>query len=351
MAGGIDRSGQSIGPLFETGTYAELSFGVVSPELSGNDVALFGGGASGDTTATYTQIGLAWKNDINDRLSYAVILDEPFGADIRYAPTSVALGGTYAEADSLALTALLRYKTSERFSVYGGLKAERASGEINLQGAAYGPVSGYNVTLDDDIGYGFVVGAAYEVPEIALRVALTYSSEIEHSFDTVETLGGGVIGTGETDVTLPQSVNLDFQTGIAQDTLLFGTIRWVDWSTFEVNPATFVGLTGGGLVSLDNSVTYTLGVGRRFNETWSGSAFVTFEEEKDPLVSPLAPSTGQLGLGIAAVYTRDNMKITTGVRYVSVGDAQPETGTPDTARANFSNNYAIAAGVRVGFSF
>ena len=38
-----------------------------------------------------------------------------------------------------------------------------------------------------------------------------------------------------TPIDPPQSVNLDFQTGIAKDTLLFGQIRWVDWSNTPID--------------------------------------------------------------------------------------------------------------------
>ena len=35
MAGGIDRSGQSVVVLFEKGNYAEFSLGMVQPDVSG----------------------------------------------------------------------------------------------------------------------------------------------------------------------------------------------------------------------------------------------------------------------------------------------------------------------------
>ena len=68
-------------------------------------------------------------------------------------------------------------------------------------------------------------------------------------------------------------------------------------------------------------------------------------------MSPLAPTNGYKGIGVAAVYTRDNMKVTMGARYLRLGDADPETGTPDVARANMRDNTAIAVGVKVGFTF
>lgn len=355
-AGGIDRSGQSLAPLFERGNYAELSFGYVSPDLSGTDEPIFGGRASGNVADPYGSLAFAYKRDLNDRLSMGFILDRPFGADILYGPGSIALGGTKAYAAATAATLLLRYKF-DRFSVHGGIRTQQANAFVRLQGAAYDPpgpanFSGYNATMGRNTALGYVLGAAYEIPDIALRVAITYNSAIEHKFDTVEMLGPVVIGVEPTVVKTPQSVNLDFQTGVAADTLVFGQVRWVKWSEFRIDPPTFTRLTGSGLVNVDDTVTYTLGVGRKFSDTWSGSASLTYEPKAgDDLVSPLAPSNGKTGITLAAIYTKGNMKITTGVNYTRLGSAKPETGTPDVARANFSGNSAVGVGIKVGFTF
>ena len=43
---------------------------------------------------------------------------------------------------------------------------------------------------------------------------------------------------GKTEVKMPQSVNLDFQTGLSERYQLLGMVnaRWVDWSAFNVTP-------------------------------------------------------------------------------------------------------------------
>jgi long-chain fatty acid transport protein len=351
VAGGIDRSGQGIGALFEKGSYAELSFGYVSPRVSGNDVAAFGGQASGDVAGNYLSFGGAYKTDLNDNISVAVIVDQPFGADILYGASSVALGGTLAKTTVTAVTGIAQYNFGNGFSAHGGLRVQTASGRVELRGLAYGALNGYNVALSRDEGVGYLVGVAYERPDIALRVALTYNSEVKFNFDTVERVGAAVTGTAPTEVSTPQSVNLDFQSGVAKDTLVFGSVRWADWSNFKIDPPWFTPVAGGGLVSLDDSTTYTLGVGRKFNESWSGALSVSYEKEGNPLVSPLAPTNGRLGATVAAIYTTGNMKITTGINYTKLGDAQPETGTPDTARANFTGNSAVGVGVKVGWTF
>ena len=52
-AGGIDRSRLNYGILFEKGTYAELGFSSVSPDVSGTYVPAFGGGSTGDMAGGY----------------------------------------------------------------------------------------------------------------------------------------------------------------------------------------------------------------------------------------------------------------------------------------------------------
>jgi long-chain fatty acid transport protein len=349
-AGGIDRSGQDIGILFETGRVGELSFGSVMPDVSGVDVL---GNKIGNVGADYMPFSLGYKADISDTLSYALIIDQPFGADVTYggSPASTMLGGTRALAKASALTGLLRYKLNEGVSVYGGPRIEQSSAHVDLRGLAYGGFNGYSVDLDSNTAVGYAVGAAFEKPEIALRVALTYNSAISHDFDTVETISGFTVGTKSTEVETPQSVNLDVQSGVAANTLVFGQIRWVDWSGFRLDPAFFVSKSpdGTGLIALKDTTTLTIGVGHKFNDTWSGALSMTYEKAGNKLVSPLAPTTGQMGATLAAVYTVGNIKVTAGVNYTQLGDADPATAK--TARAHFTDNSALGVGIKLAVTF
>ncbi|TMV76609.1 aromatic hydrocarbon degradation protein [Thioclava sp. BHET1] len=362
-ARGIDRSGQSISPLFAPGSYVELTFGFVNPKLSGKNAS---GQSTGDVAKSYVQGSAAFKQDINDRWSYAVILDQAFGADITYGPGdpelySTATGqGTHADAITTDLTTLLRYKFTENFSLYGGVRLERANGEIRLNGTAYTPTgfpygfSGHKVKLDDDYAAGYVLGAAYEIPKYAARISLTYNSSIRHDFDTTESgplvsvLTGQSSYRSKTTVKLPQSINLDFQTGINPTTLLFGSVRWANWSQFTVNPVIYSSATTTPLVDVQNSTTYTLGLGHRFSDAWSGLAQVMFEPQRNTMVSPLAPSTGLFGVTLAAIYTHGNMKITTGINYTHLGNASIQPGY--SSRANFKGNSSVGIGVKVGWT-
>lgn len=371
QAGGIDRSGQSMSVIFKKGNYAELSFGTVSPDVSGVQVVTFpaslggsvAGSRSGDMTNRYIQAGAAVKHDYGDNFSVALIFDQPFGADVEYGTgTGYFASGAYAKLQSEAITTVARYKFNENFSVHGGIRYQRLKADalIPYITLPVGPLAGtaYSVNGGRDDGWGYLVGAAYERPEIAMRVALTYNSTIRHELDTTESSAIGLANTSTTKIDTPESLNLEFQTGIAQNTLVFGSVRWVNWSDFEIRPADYDSLTGTlasgpgvALVSYeDDTISYNLGVGRRFNDTWAGSVSVGYEPANNNLASNLGPTDGNWSLGVGASYRQGKTEISGGVRYIRIGDAETGVG-PFSPATSFKDNEAIGVGFKVAVNF
>ncbi|MHC0052826.1 outer membrane protein transport protein [Actibacterium sp. D379-3] len=349
-AGGVERSTQSADILFEEGTYLELGFGYVSPDVSGTQASaippFFAEGApTGDIAGGYLAPSLAFKAALSDKLDFALILNRPIGADVNYGNPAYLYGGSTASIDSDALTLLARYKLPSNFSVFGGVRNEQASGKVAL-------FNGYTMTTDTASDWGYVIGAAWEKPEIAARVALTYNSAIEHDFTASESFSADPTSF-TTEV--PQSLNLEFQTGIAADTLLFGSVRWADWTAFDITPTVYTTLVdpGGSLVAYDNdTVTYNLGLGRRFTETWSGAVTVGYEETQGGYVGNLGPTDGFTSVGLAASYTAGKITITGGARYIWIGDAETESPLiAGTTQGDFEDNTGVAYGIQIGYRF
>lgn len=340
MAGGIERNPQSMAILFQQGNYLELGATLGRPRVSGTN-ALLAPGGTGNVARRFVNGSLAFKGDINEQLSYAIILDQPFGADSLY-PAGSLLSGLSGKVDNTMLTGVLRYQFGNGFSVHGGIRSSWTSGAASLPAA----IGAYTLSTNTDQAWGYLLGVAYEMPEIAMRVALTYNSSIKHSFTATETLGGAAVAPQNRFTTkLPESVNLEFQTGIAEDTLLFGSVRWVKWRDFVIpapgNPAL------ASLVAYQkNSMTYTLGVGRRFNENWSGSVSISHDTGNGNPTTNLGPIGKRTSLGLGASYTVDNVTISGGVQYTRLGSA-----TTANIGSQFGSNSAIGAGIRVGFRF
>ena len=348
-AGGLDRSGQPIGVIFEDGDYAELSFGSVSPSITGVANPLLGGAASGNIAPSYTQVGMGFKTQLSDQLSAALIYDQPFGASVAYPTTAYPATGSLAEVESDGLTALVRYEINPNLSVHGGLRYVQANG-------VYTPFSGgsvaYDSTYSEDGGTGYVVGGAYERDDIAMRIALTYSSGIDLMLP-------GSAGGNTLAANLPESVNLDFQTGIAADTLLFGSIRYVAWDGFSLDDSNLVDPVNnptGSILSYDDDVfTYNVGVGRRLNENFAVSFSVGYEASTGEQTGQLGPTDGFISYQIGGAYTMDNgVELSGGIRYVDLGDAETEEalaapGTGYTGR--FNDNSAVGIGLKIGYTF
>ncbi|MGP9791501.1 outer membrane protein transport protein [Roseinatronobacter sp. NSM] len=339
IAGGIERTPQSMNILFQEGRYLELGATYGAPRVSGNAP-----GATGNIARNFFSGSIAYKADVNDHLSYAIILDQPFGADVLYPTgTTALLTGATAKISNTTLTGVLRYKFGNGFSAHAGLRSSWTSGSVGL------PVLGYSMSTNTDQAFGYLVGVAYEKPEIAMRVALTYQSSIKHTFNATEA-GPGPVPQAQTrfSTTIPESLNLEFQTGIAEDTLLFGSVRWMKWKDFVIAPPQYTAspATTAPLVAYQkNSVAYTLGVGRRFNENWSGSVSLSYDTGNGNPTSNLGPTGSRTSIGIGASYTLDAMTISGGVQYTKLGSATTNLG------GQFSNNSGIGAGVRVGFRF
>jgi long-subunit fatty acid transport protein len=334
MAAGIERNAPAIaGPnsvLFEDGRYLQFTLRHVSPDLEG----VAGAGApTGNLFEDYLSFGAAYKADLTDRLSYALILDEPWGVDTLYTGPA-PYTGTEAHLSSRELQGIVAFDATPGIKVYGGIRAQQMDATASIPF-----VGGYTIDTDRQLDFGYLLGAAYQRPEIALRVALTYYSAIGHDFNSTEF---GALSS-VTEVETPQAVNLEFQTGVAEGTLVYGSVRWVDWSEFRIDPPNYPLATP--LVDYEEDwTTYTLGVGRRLNENLSAFAQVSHEPASDTTLTTLGPVDGRTSLGLGVTWQQDNVRIRAGLNYTWLGEAQNVLAT------EFDDGRALAAGVSIGFS-
>ena len=378
QAGGLDRGNNNYGVLFEPGNYVEFGFTVTKPDVSGEypaPLAALGGSAgTGDMADDYGNLSFAYKHQVNEQIAVALFLNQPYGANATY--TEGFYTGLTAEWESQGISAVLKYDINENFSVYGGIRHTRSEAQITIpdslirggfstsgtaEGAAIaaGAPAGslaYSASTDRADQTNYILGAAYQRPEIALRVALTYESGGDYDFTSDENIPAfgvlpgtaplNALGDQEFSISMPETWRLDFQSGVAEDTLVFGQVKHQNWSVWEVRPDGYNAITGDAITSLDNDVTsWTLGVGRRINDNLSVFGRIGYEKENGGIGSRLAPTDGSRSIGVGGTYTMDGVKVTGGIQYVSLGD------TTDGSGVVFEGNDAIGFGVTVGYSF
>ena len=274
---------------------------------------------------------------------------------------------TRVKITSQNFTGIVGVKLGENknIQVYGGPTIQKLEGDVHLRGSAYSGATGYDASMSPDTAYGWMAGVAYSKPEIALKAALTYRSEIKHDTRMAEHLPlaaaaqGGKIAIDETSnitVETPRSVNLDFQTGLNPTTLLTAKLRWVPWSDFAITPKNYNALSklkvpaGTPLVSYDkDSWSGEVGLGKKLNSKWALSGSVGYDTGAGNPVTSLGPVEGNWNVGLGAKYNlTPEWAISGGAKYLMFGDAKAKLPTGDIV-GDFKDNDGWVYGVRLSY--
>lgn len=405
FAAALDRSGQSISAFLQPGNYFEAGLSVLDADVSGTTKAnypnaalpLLSNTSVGEMADSYQFAHAALKLQLADQLSFGLIYDQPFGAKATYSTDTAKLPavlpgaaaalqgqgafhngteGTSVEVETQNISMLFGVQPIKNVNLYAGGVYQTVKGGVQLRGAAYGGINafgGYNADIPEDSAAGWLAGAAYQIPEIALKASVTYRSEIKHKVNIDESSAGvGPIAailnnaTGSTDITTPQSVNLDLQTGIMANTVAFANVRWVNWKDFAIRPYAFgvaanaataaVGGKGFDLVAYtDDQWSVNAGVGRKLNEQWAGNVSVGWDSGAGNPITTLGPTEGYWNLGVGVQFSpAANYFISGGVKYFWLGDAKAQSGAQfntDNYVADFTGNNAIAYGMKIGYKF
>ncbi|MDB4593775.1 hypothetical protein OAH85_09705 [Paracoccaceae bacterium] len=345
MAGGMERTALSTGFMYEKGGYAEVAY-------SSRDYTVTAPTFAPDKSVIEDQTGfsLATKFDVTETLSFGLSQYNQAGVGLNYqgAGGTGAIGGVLnligpkVSLDIDALVFLGRYALSENYSFMLGMKnstIKDATADIFKTAGATTAASVAGKTASSS-----VVAIAYEQPDIALRVEYLYEADTSFSLDTT----GGLLGsaTGTTQGSLPDYQTINFQTGIAADTLAFGSIRMADWKNHQIaiGPQTLAAPTS----SFSNSTTYSLGVGRKVSDDLSLSLSTNWEKGTESSgTSLLSPTNGYNGYSFGAKYNMDNLTLSGGVNYTTFGDKTITSTLAD----EFSGNSVLSYGIKVGVNF
>jgi long-subunit fatty acid transport protein len=273
-----------------------------------------------------------------DYLSGGIYLDYANAGD------TSGTGITNANVDLSIKSRMLvaKYQFDDFFSVFGGLK--RSTVRPATANVLAGP--GGNLLIASASDNAMAFGMAFEKPEIALRVSLLFQEKTDFSLPMTSSSGTALInGTAG----LPTSMTIRFQSGIAKDTLIYGSIHDTKWGKSQIyfdNGASTGTLTQKS--TYDNSTTYNLGVARKLNEDFGLSASYTYEAGTAPTgTSPLATTNGKTSLSLGGKYTKGRASFSLGFSRVKVGDKEL-TGT---FASKFTDNTTNVVAAKIGLNF
>ena len=285
---------------------------------------------------------------------------------------AVAGEATQVEVRTESITGILgaKFGANKEFQAYGGPVAQRVKADVKLRGDAYSSAKGYTTHISNDQDYGWIAGMAYSKPEIALKAALTYRSEIKHNakaFETfpIATAAGATAGLAlpttrhsDIEINTPESVNFDFQTGINPTMLATAKVRWVPWSDFAIVPSLYNDVSkvstkddeGLALVSYDEDQWQVeLGLAKRMTPALAVTGTVGWDSGAGNPVTSLGPIEGYYSAGLGAKYNvTENWAVSAGGKYLWFGDAKGQIPTKAVV-SNFEDNDGFALGVKLSY--
>ena len=387
-AGGLERGGYDIDPLFDpTRVTGFVSETFVMPERRLNNVVDtnnadgigttgIGGGATDGVheSPAYTVPKFGLKLGMGDHVDCLADYSQPWGAHLDPGTGWMGVNSnieTRIDSNNYAGTCSYRMGFGKgQARLIGGLFYQEVSGFKVRQVAPDGMSIGNGTGRLDLAGHGvgWRIGAAYEIPEIAFRASLLYNSKVDlgnitGTLDLTEYNGTSVAAFG--NQAMPQTLEFKVQSGIAKDWLAFGSVKWVDWSTFQIvafcsqaimgsQPCTYGGT--GYLTSLDflyrDGWTLSGGLGHKFTDKWSAQASLTWDRGT---TTGLSSRTDIWTLSAGASFTpRADMELRLGgalgiLTAGSVGAENDSNGSPHGTDVSYTFGNDLIAALSTSF--
>ena len=364
FSGGWEASRLDTSFMYQEGSYAEVGTSSISYDIKATTQAT--AGTTHKMAKDQTRTSLGFKMEYGDfdvgLTSYksgAIQLDGMATAAHKSGATCPTAGAGIlqcslvpsGDVDMNSLALLGRYKLNENISFLGGInRYEVSNGIVQTLSGYYEGVSGDEMVP--------MAGAAYENKEIALRVELLVQLETDMSLTAKTSAAKGLATTAASNskLVVPQSMTLNFQSGVAEDTLMFGSIHKVDWDTAQItipanNNAKAIN------TAFASRTAYSVGIGRKINDSISVlGSYSTEDGGGATSTDPFTLTDGSQTLGLGVRYTRDNMTISGGYSYTKVGDVKVTSTVaagppPVNLTADYKNNEVTGIGLKIGFSF
>lgn len=360
-AAALEINKQSILPFFEQGNYAELTYIYAKPTVNGSDIL----GNTIDNIVKdfdYPVAAVKIAPSLNTRL--ALIYQKPWGMNESYQGKnlfSTPFDTTKYEFDSKNLTFLAGAKNQKDIWLYGGFAVEKIDSDFIFSSyTVTGIPFSYRLNSDsNNTSIAPIIGIGYEKPSLSLKTSLTYRGAMHHSVNNNEsfqmpTEHFQMTSLSRATVTMPQSVNLDFQTGLSEKYKLIGSVnaRWVNWKQYDVNPTLystiFGDITNGTHLTQYNNNGYAVEVA--LAKELSPKFAAEIRGGYDSGTGSLGSYDGMKSLALGTQYKfTPQIAIAGGIQYSWLTGGDIKKGGQTIAKVENSN--AIGYGVKYHYHF
>lgn len=377
--GNVDGN-QVVGGL----AYIDASFELRDERASNVLGVPYGSDASSQGGETAWVPSFAAKTQLNDELDLGLAIYSPYGLSTKYDEDWI---GRYhaieTELKTIDIQPTLNYRASERLNLAVGLRAQYADATLSnavdlgglgalagVPGAAPGANDGFAEVTGDDWGYGYTLGALFQVTE-KTRLGASYRSEVDLTlegdvkFSSDDPIGQAVLGSaqaggelnnadGTADLTTPASLNLGIYHQLTDRLALMANAEWTEWSSFDELVVESEGSTLSETEeNWDNTWAFSVGANYALTPQWMLRAGLGHDETPIPgseFRTPRVPDADRTWATIGATWMPNpDLGITAGYMRVFGDDVEMDQeatlANENASRGNLAGTYEVSADV------
>lgn len=375
-AGGFSRGDANTDILYQDGT-ANINAGFIYVNPNRKYDTISGAtGTDGKFSDDFWIPNVAVAARPVDMFGCGLSYTQSFGGSITYGSQAqtaqktnsynavIAAGGTVAQATAAANASLSKGFTSNEYGATCDLRFDAGKGRLHVLGGLFLEDFSYTaqslqgtLKFKDNGSLGFRAGLGYDIPEYAFRASVMYRSQVKHNatgtFDYSSAVLAANPGLAATAAatgsgTLPQSVKLYLQTGVAPGWLVYGSAEWTNWSVLQT-----LNYTVGTSAKQDkyywkDGWTLQAGVGHQFTDDIAGTLNVTWDQGVGT-GADIQTDTWTFGAGARIKAGPGNIDLGAGVSYLTAGSQSTAKGATFNATSPGSWAYAFAASYNIKF--
>ena len=228
---------------------------------------------------------------LNPKWSIGLALNAPFGLTTEYDPGwRGRFTAIKSEVKAVNINPSVAYKVSDTVSIGGGLNVQKIDAELT---ASAGP-AGTTKLEADDMGFGFNVGALFQVTP-STRIGAHYRSKIKYELEGTIAFSAAAPGNGDVraDLDVPASFSVSAFSALNPQWEVMADITWTGWgdlkrldvirtTTAATLGATLPGAAGSTITSLvfnwDDTWRYSIGANYKLSPQTKLRFGVAFDE-------------------------------------------------------------------------
>jgi long-chain fatty acid transport protein len=315
------------------------------------------GGEGGDAGDLAFVPNFYFKTDLTDSVKLGIGVNAPFGLKTEYDKSWLGrFQAVESELKTININPAIAFKVNDQLSVGAGISAMWAQAKltsaVNLVAA-----EGFSKVKGDDWGFGFNLGAIYQITPDT-RMGMAYRSKVEQHLDgdvkftrpAIPLSAAALAATANSDVTadvtLPETFSVSAFSRLNDTWDLMGDVTWTRWSQFEeLKIVRNSGAILGGTATpenWDNTMRYSVGVNYKYSDALKLRAGLAYDEEaiSDKFRTARIPGNDRKWLSLGAGWqVTPASKLDVGYSHLFISDTSIDDNQLTTRKGRVRGDY------------